>query len=1407
MKTALILVFLHLTVCAYSQLNEDFSDGELTSNPVWAGSNGGLDFMISGNILRSASTQASSSFFLTTENNLAMNARWEFWVNLQFSTSGSNYVDVYLVSDKADLKHSSIQGYFVRIGNTDDEISLYKRSGAISTSQKIIDGTNGAVGASNNIVKIRVTRDGNGLFTLEREVVATGSSFYTEGSFADSTITTSTHFGILIQQSTVSFHQKHYFDNFKISPLVADNVPPVLTSVSPIDSNVIEIQFSEAMDSVTVKNISNLMLENYSGTLLRCNTTTNPAVFQIVLSAALPTGNYILKVLNLKDKNGNVIVDPGSLALNYNKPFIPVFHDVLINEIFADPAPQIDLPSVEFVELKNNTDYLLQLKNWKLSDNTTSSVLSNVSIEPRSFIILCAKADTAEYKRYGKTVGLSPWPLLNNGGEKIRLMNENSKVIDSVHYSDAWYRNNIKKQGGWSLERIDPKSPCEGAFNWTASLDSTGGTPGRENSVYIENYHQLTLKIDSIRIVSDSSLRLYFNKHLNSSGLMSQNFILNNPISLKTITTDFEVKNITLTYTEHFRANTEYVLSVSNLRDCAGYLLLDENSIINFKTLSIETPVPLPPDTDTIIISEIFADPSPEIGLPPAEFIELYNPGTNEVNLDKWVISDGSTHGVISHVSIASKGYLILTSNADTLSFKSYGKVSGLSVWPSFGNSGDKVILKSQQKRTVDSLSYSDKWYKSRTKKNGGWSLEKVNLTENVCDGFYNWSASNDTSGGTPGRENTLKREFHGSIDHLIDSLKYDSDSTLKLFLRTIPDTAFLKHNYFSIDNEIGEATSITVNDSYTVISLMFSRRFIPGIIYQLHADSLRTCAGGFYDDPSTPFSIPVIPDIVYPVVINEIFADGSPPVGLPESEFIELFNTSTKPVDLTGMIYADINTHYQFKSGMIPPNSYLILCAEKDTAYFAQFGNVKGLSPWPSLGNEQDILYLKNNKGQNFQKVAYNSSWYRSNNKKAGGYSLELIDPESTCGGGQNWSASIDISGGTPGQRNSIFDQSENNSTLKLLSVHLADSLTAILNFNKSLDSLSAVTTTNFSMDKGIGHPDSVITLSPEMNTLKLIFKTPIQRGYTYQVKADSIFDCRGTIINNQFNRGEFTTTKKILPGNILISEILFNPRPGGSDYLELYNNSEYPLDLKDLTLGAIEKDSLRRKEIAQQQLLLDPKKYIVITTDPDNIRTEYITHSSDTFLKVTSLPSFPDSQGEVILLSENLSIDKLIYSEKMHFQLLKSFEGVSLERTNFSARTDMPGTFRSATKASGYGTPGYHNSQQSETLNSEEQFVLKSRTFSPDNDGFEDLLEIQYQLEQPGMVANITVFNDRGARIKTLLKNSTMNDGGVLVWDGLDEQAALAAPGIYLIYAEFFDNNGTIKRFRKSFALAIKL
>ena len=97
-------------------------------------------------------------------------------------------------------------------------------------------------------------------------------------------------------------------------------------------------------------------------------------------------------------------------------------------------------------------------------------------------------------------------------------MNKTLTVIDSVYYDASWYNDAKKRNGGWSLELINPNesSPCPVSDNWTASNNSSGGTPGIQNSVYSISSDTLSPKLLSFNIIDSTHIYICFSKSIDS---------------------------------------------------------------------------------------------------------------------------------------------------------------------------------------------------------------------------------------------------------------------------------------------------------------------------------------------------------------------------------------------------------------------------------------------------------------------------------------------------------------------------------------------------------------------------------------------------------------------------------------------------------------------------------------------------------------------------------------------------------------------------------------------------------------------------------------------------------------------------------------------------------------------------
>jgi hypothetical protein len=295
---------------------------------------------------------------------------------------------------------------------------------------------------------------------------------------------------------------------------------------------------------------------------------------------------------------------------------------------------------------------------------------------------------------------------------------------------------------------------------------------------------------------------------------------------------------------------------------------------------------------------------------------------------------------------------------------------------------------------------------------------------------------------------------------------------------------------------------------------------------------------------------------------------------------------------------------------------------------------------------------------------------------------------------------------------------------------------------------------------------------------------------------------DCCGNLL--QFNgKEQFALAEPVMAGEILISEILFNPLPGGVDYLELFNNCDKVFDLYDLRLATRNRES-RQLDVAgtvsEKHHLFYPGEYVALSTDPDIVRSMYYVRDPSCLVR-TSLPLLGDKEGIVVLLNKRMEvIDELNYSEDMHFGLLDSREGISLERITFTGNTNNPYSWHSAAETAGFGTPGYENSQYPESVYTENHIRVDPVIFTPDNDGFEDQMCMTWSFNSTGNVLSVSVYDPRGRPVRILATNMLATEEGIITWDGLTDDKVMARAGIYLLLIEVIDENGNISIYRES-------
>ena len=546
-----------------------------------------------------------------------------------------------------------------------------------------------------------------------------------------------------------------------------------------------------------------------------------------------------------------------------------------------------------------------------------------------------------------------------------------------------------------------------------------------------------------------------------------------------------------------------------------------------------------------------------------------------------------------------------------------------------------------------------------------------------------------------------------------------------------------------------------------------------------------------------------------FDIVIDELFPDPSPVIGLPNSEFIELKNISSLPINLRNWKISDgSSTAFVNINFILQPDSLVIVCSSSSSALFSVFGSTIGISGFPSLNNDADIITLYSPEGKVIHAVGYNSNWYQSDLKKEGGWTLEMMDCKNPCGGADNWRASINNKGGTPGITNSIDVVNKDEQFPALLRTYAIDSVTLVAVFDESLDSNIATTVSNYQIDNDIGSPHTVIPIAPLFTEVILQLNKKINPGLVYQLVAGNLADCAGNLI------GTMNKAKVGLPiladtNDIVVNELLFNPASDGYDYIEFYNRSKQVIDCKQLYVAnlSITGSVTDIQSFNINSWLLFPGEYVVLTENKKWLQQNYTVKNPAPLMEIANLPSLPDDKGTLVLLNlQGKFIDQLSYNHQWHFALIDNKEGIALERIDYNQPTQLQSNWTSAASTAGFGTPGYQNSQFKTDMQVQGQINISPGVFSPDNDGIDDFAFINYQFTEPNYVANISVFDISGRMVRALIRNATLSSTGSFRWDGLNDLLQRLAVGPYIIVTEIFNLKGNTKRFKNVVTVARK-
>ncbi|MBL7811330.1 MAG: lamin tail domain-containing protein [Bacteroidetes bacterium] len=537
-------------------------------------------------------------------------------------------------------------------------------------------------------------------------------------------------------------------------------------------------------------------------------------------------------------------------------------------------------------------------------------------------------------------------------------------------------------------------------------------------------------------------------------------------------------------------------------------------------------------------------------------------------------------------------------------------------------------------------------------------------------------------------------------------------------------------------------------------------------------------------------------------LIITEIMAN--PPGGgiLPAIEYTEIQNRGSRKINLGGCTFSDVGTTATLPDTLLNPGEYIILTSTAGSALSA-YGKCLALTRFPGLNNDGDELVLRNPAGLLLHAVHYTSQWHSEPFKKNGGWSLELKDSATYCIDVGNW-GSNGTHGGTPGTRNSLYGTKTEFKKPRIVRAFMRTEHILELDANQPLDSVWAADSAKYLIAETGERASAFLGMNATHTRLSLYFQSSFPQNSAFHLHPLILRTCDGRLLTGNipaFGLPEMSMTK----GEIHINEILFNPKGHDHDYLEIVNSGNHILDMAQLRLANTD-DSGKIKDFvspAPDGYSLLPGEYMVWTTDEDKIKVSYPKHNAEAIFTLPALPGFPNDRGTSILaLPSGFILDSFSYSEKMHAEILSDVEGVSLEKLWPAAASGVAENWTSAASVAGFGTPGLPNSQMQTFHQTRYIFRTESRTFSPDNDGIDDVCIIHYSLDKPGYIATIRIFAENGAEVATPWKQVQLESSGTLVWNGTSENGTLPA-GNYMISAEAFHTSGDHKRMKCTITL----
>jgi len=450
-----------------------------------------------------------------------------------------------------------------------------------------------------------------------------------------------------------------------------------------------------------------------------------------------------------------------------------------------------------------------------------------------------------------------------------------------------------------------------------------------------------------------------------------------------------------------------------------------------------------------IFITEI-ADPN---GLDQARFVELFNNGSEDVNLgDGWSLgrytnantSMTTTTRIPLRGVIPAGGFYIVCNNADTF-FETYGMAadqSDVNGGPADSNGDDNILLLNPAWEVVDffgrpgedgNLAGSDHEFEDGRAERVS-TVTAANPTYDPAE----WDLDNDSGGGdgavsAPDGYDPRVWFTHSEIDFSLKSVMTLDMATITVSFSHALDTATAEMvaNYDA--GTLGAPATATLAGINSV-ELGFAADMVHGTEYTLTVNNVKNIDSTLTLAASSTIAYSYY-DYTGMVVISEFVYNGEGP----DNEWFELYNASAETIDISGWMFRDEPlSHDPIVAGVtsnniLAPGDYFTVYAygegeengwplqfTPDLNAAINYSDTSRFHLW-NLNNSSDIIYMWDSMGNLVDSIAYDQDLPGTVPVEAYrgiGHTIEVVDLALSNDDPTNWQASY-FYGGTPGSEN----------------------------------------------------------------------------------------------------------------------------------------------------------------------------------------------------------------------------------------------------------------------------------------------------------------------------------------------------------------------------------------------------